>query len=885
MVFDWLAREGWIVFNWWALATLAGVAVLPLLLRLLGGLPDRGYTLARPAGILLTGFTFWLLASLGFINNSTGSIILSWFIVLAVSGFVYFRVSSAFDFKAWWQENSTVVIVGEILFILLLVGWAIVKAHRNDIAATEKPMDLAFMSAIQRSETFPPNDPWLSDYTISYYYFGYLMASMFSIASGVWTTIGYNMHVAMLFALTGLGAFGVTYNLVRSRSFRIEAGVRTILEKGPTQVTASVVGVLAAVFVVLLGNFQVPFVELPYQTSSVDESYLQFWDLQDRLEPLRQVTVPVEDDDPNTPEFQEVDRSGAIDAWSGWWWFRSARAIRDHNLIQAENLENPEEFTDGNTHIEVIAEFPQFSFLLADSHPHMMALPYVLLAIGLALNVVLINQKPDLVRILLYGVCVGALVFLNTWDAPIYIMLIVGADALRRLRVNNGKLMIDDWLRLFGLGASLVAVMIIAYFPFLVGFRSQLGGILPNLVHPTQTQHLFLVLGPFFLLLPIFLITEIRRAGHDRRMNWRLAWQSAGVIFGILLIALIVFGGTAWLNPSIRYTVAGQIDASGGLSEILPEIIERRLTAILTPVILLAGIMVVIGVLFPKITPTIRGKRVDSTTLNLYPVATGFALLMIGAGLSLVLIPEFVYLRDNFGWRMNTIFKFYYQTWILLSVASAYGVYSVLSRITVEQASPVLRYAHAILLIITLFLGLMFPAFGIYTRMFAEGGTARTVDGGLTLDGLTTAVNVSQSDLEVLQCFQQLELTDDIVFVEAVGNSYDREGAGRTSAITGIPTVIGWRGHQSQWRGTSYGTLVASRPADIERLYTDLRFDVVEEFINRYEIDYIMYGSSERSKYGDIGEEKFLDNLIVVCESETSFSVSRIYSTQTVFTP
>ena len=85
VVFDWLGREGWIILNWWLLATLAGFTVLPMLVRLLGGLPDRGYTLARPAGMLLIGFVFWFLAILGFLDNSPGSIFLSWIIVLGVS--------------------------------------------------------------------------------------------------------------------------------------------------------------------------------------------------------------------------------------------------------------------------------------------------------------------------------------------------------------------------------------------------------------------------------------------------------------------------------------------------------------------------------------------------------------------------------------------------------------------------------------------------------------------------------------------------------------------------------------------------------------------------------------------------------------------------------
>jgi hypothetical protein len=76
VLIDWLTREAGIVLSWWALVTLAGLAALPLCLRLLGGLPDRGYTLARAVGLLLVGFVFWLLASLGFLSNTPESMIL-----------------------------------------------------------------------------------------------------------------------------------------------------------------------------------------------------------------------------------------------------------------------------------------------------------------------------------------------------------------------------------------------------------------------------------------------------------------------------------------------------------------------------------------------------------------------------------------------------------------------------------------------------------------------------------------------------------------------------------------------------------------------------------------------------------------------------------------
>ncbi|MCS7070927.1 MAG: DUF2298 domain-containing protein, partial [Anaerolinea sp.] len=274
MLLDWIAREGGIVLSWWALVSAAGLAALPLCWRLLGGLPDRGYTLARAVGVLLVAFTFWLLASLGFLLNTTGSMALAWAIVAGVGLSIWLLTPAheRFDLRGWWRENRPVVIAGEILFIVLLFGWAIVRAHQNGLVATEKPMELAFISATMRSETFPPNDPWLSGYAISYYYFGYVMAAMLSMLSGVPSSIGFNMMISLLFALTGLTAFGVVYNLVRGGAV------------GAARRAGITVGLLGMVFVVLLGSFQFPLIEIPYQTRIASEAYLDFWGSNERMQ-------------------------------------------------------------------------------------------------------------------------------------------------------------------------------------------------------------------------------------------------------------------------------------------------------------------------------------------------------------------------------------------------------------------------------------------------------------------------------------------------------------------------------------------------------------------------------------------------------------------------
>lgn len=55
------------------------------------------------------------------------------------------------------------------------------------------------------------------------------------------------------------------------------------------------------------------------------------------------------------------------------WWWRASRVIQDYDIVGGFR--------------EVIDEFPFFSFLLGDLHPHVLAIPFGLLAVSVALNI------------------------------------------------------------------------------------------------------------------------------------------------------------------------------------------------------------------------------------------------------------------------------------------------------------------------------------------------------------------------------------------------------------------------------------------------------------------------------------------------------------------
>ena len=861
MVFEWLAREGGMIVSWWALATLAGVLALPLCVRLLGGLPDRGYTLARATGLLLVGYLYWLLASLGFVRNTAGSMGLAWLLALGLALLVYAR--APLDWRAWWRENRPVVMAGEMLFLALFVAWAVVRAHQPELRTTEKPMDLMFISSIMRSTAFPPNDAWMAGYAISYYYFGYLLAAMLSTLSGVASTVGYNLWNALLFALTGLGAFGVVYNLARSRVILDgrwrEASEPTSHESAPArgnapaarQISALVAGLLGAAFVILLGNFQTVLIEAPYQTRTASEGYLAFWATQDRLfypEREQARAAGIADDQPVTLLPGKPDPA----QWDYWWWFRASRVLTDFDL-------------DGgvSTGAQPIDEFPQFSFLLSDNHPHVMALPFVLLALGLALNLLLRWRDSTAGEILLYGLCVGGLIFLNTWDGPIYLLALVGADGLRRL-LRHRRLTPSDGLSMAGLGVTLGLLASIFYLPFLIGFRSQAAGLLPNLIYPTLPQHLLIMFGPFIAMLVPFLIAEVRRAGWS--MNWNFGLRAAGGVLVALTAVLLMLVVLAFFIPELYATALRFVEQNGGLGTVWPAVLARRGESLLTLAALLGGIAVVAGRLFAR-RVAMDGSVGTRHAVDL-PPATGYALLLVALGLGLVLVPEFFYLRDNFGTRINTIFKFYYQAWVVLGLASGYAVYALLADQRLRLRRLAWRASFGLLAAASIAAGLVYPVLAIHNRMFVE--TGRLADPSrapLTLDG--GGIFVAASDVSAILCLAQQTQGDEAVVAEAVGGSYN-PAFGRVAALTGIPIVLGWENHQRQWRGPTYNEVAGTRAPDLARLYTDLRWDAVQDIVSRYGIDYIFYGTTERSSYGTAGEDKFREVLPAVCASEGS---------------
>jgi uncharacterized membrane protein len=216
-----------------------------------------------------------------------------------------------------------------------------------------------------------------------------------------------------------------------------------------------------------------------------------------------------------------------------------------------------------------------------------------------------------------------------------------------------------------------------------------------------------------------------------------------------------------------------------------------------------------------------------------------FALFLTAIGLLLVYLPEFVFLRDNFGTRMNTIFKFYYQAWLLLGLASSYAIMMAIS-----GAQPVSLYgrAFAALSLVLIAVGLIYPVAAAYSKTQGFASTTPTFD--------ATAYVTSESPAQLAAiAWVRANTAPDAVILEGKGASY-RANYSRISAATGRPTLLGWDGHESQWRGAAYGSMAAGRAEALDLIYRSGEPEQIVQALATWGIDYVYVGPTERSQYG-----------------------------------
>ncbi len=703
---------------WWVVLSGLGLGAWPFTRRLLGALPGQGWAWSRVFGLLGLGYLAWVGGAVGLVPNTRPALL---FAGLAAAGGLWL-LDRADSLRTLRGLGPAFLGGSEAVFAVGFFGGAAVRSLFPEVRHTEQPMDLALLNAAFRAEHFPPPDPWLAGHPVSYYYFGYLLMALLAKVAGTPTSVGYNLGLAAIFGLAAQGAFGLGYALARLN--------------GSSEIRAVLAGLLGPVCLLLAANGVVI------------------------LEVLRTYGVPVE-----WAGIKDLAGSGPAltSPEAGWWWWRSTRVI---DTLAA----------DGKTSLDyTIAEFPLFSFILGDLHPHVMALPFGLGAVALSLAVLLAGGDPGPGLKTATGWFLGGLGFINTWDLPTFGGLVVLARALGPTR--------ETWARRLLAAAELGAVLgllaIGLYLPFYLTLESQVQGVAPVGPVGTRPHHLALFWGPLLAPLVGWLILEAR--------------PSRGALLPLLPVLL-------WAAWSFR---SGPF-AAGRLAQLVPQLLLAAAAA---------------GPAFGE------AKR----------PAARFAGLLAFAGAMLVLGVELFYLRDAFGTRMNTVFKLYYQAWTLQGLASAAAFYLLLGSRPGRVAAAVAAFALAP--------SLLYGPLAVWSRSLERTGPP-------TLDGLAF-LRLTQPDEAAALDWLWANVSGVPVIVEAVGPSYGE--LGRVSARTGLPTILGWPGHEAQWRGSD--RLFRGRDRDVDAVYAGRDPARLRELLARYRVRYVYFGEPERGRYGPAAEE------------------------------
>lgn len=804
---------------WYLLISIIGLLTFPFAFALLPGLADRGYAFSRSLGWLLWGYIFWLLGTLGLLQNDIGGQLIALLLLVVVVGWSKHRTGWN-EIKAWLGKNKPVILSVEILFFFAFTGWSLIRATNPEIIGTEKPMELAFINALLRSPTLPPHDPWMSGFSISYYYFGYVLVAMLARLTGTVGNVAFNLGGSLVFALGAIGSWGLLYNLLK---YRVEK--KSSLPALHTHLAAF----LAPFFVLIVSNLGglLHLLRLGGVFWHTDESGQMTSRIWEWLDMGRFSQPP-----PSEP-------------YPHWWWWQSSRVVQDFDF----NWVNKG---------DIIDEFPFFSFLLADLHPHVLAIPFAFLAIAVAFHLYLSRSESRLPRVnlqiqpeffVLSAVVIGGMAFLNTWDAPFYVALFAGAYVLGNRSDESTERQIFPLVkRFFRFGMLLGISAVVLYLPFYLSFSSQAGGLLPNILYVTRGIYFWIMFAPFLVPLLAYTAYLWRQRSDVRYLRQGAKWS-------LLLVAILA--GTALLvtglinslklfstiNPDAGFAADLFLNSMAAPSwrAALTEGLMRRISVPGTLLTLVA----LLSLATANILPALQSSEDNDKTSRRFVL-----LLVITAGL-LTLGPEFLFLRDMFGYRINTIFKFYFLAWLMWGVAAAFASIELWNRL--RSAWRYVFYASQIFIIS---LSLLYPAMGLWTK------TNQFKPEHLTLDGTYFFENSLPDEAAAIDWLIEAPMG---VVAEAVGGSFT--DFGRVSSQTGYPTVLGWEFHEIQWRGDA--SRLGSRKADIERLYCVPSWLEAQQIIQQYDIRYIFVGAKERITYvpgsancnAGLSEDKFARNL------------------------
>ncbi|HEX3303981.1 MAG TPA: DUF2298 domain-containing protein, partial [Thermomicrobiales bacterium] len=444
---------------------------------------DRGYAIAKTLGVLGASYISWLLASLKIMAFGPDTVGFGIVLIGALSGFlIRDRLRELLrDLGNRWR----LLVFIEGLFLACYLAAVTIRRANPDLweryRGGEKPMDFAYFNAVLKSTSFPPFDPWFAGGYMHYYYFGFVQWASLTRLTGIVPEVAYNLAVPSVFALLCLNVWSAALALI--------AGIRR--EPGTVGWRLPTYALLAPLFVAVLGNL-----DLVHRIGRGEFGY------------------------PSHPIGILARLGGVGDIVAGIW-----NATLHHPAHPPDIYWPSTRIVNGT-----INEFPAFSFLFADLHAHLMAMPLASAALILACQLLLRRQvdqptgrlglrglRPgDLVerwgRVAVEAVAAGfiasALYATNTWDYPTYLALLAGAFAIRECVWARWQLTYPLVVRIGLWTVGVVVAGRVLFWPFYASFYPQ-SGIVQQPDRTPVTAYLT-IHGLFLLALAGFVVISLR---------------------------------------------------------------------------------------------------------------------------------------------------------------------------------------------------------------------------------------------------------------------------------------------------------------------------------------------------------------------------------------
>ncbi|MEM7539411.1 MAG: DUF2298 domain-containing protein, partial [Chloroflexota bacterium] len=509
-----------------------------------------------------------------------------------------------------------------------------------------------------------------------------------------------------------------------------------------------------------------------------------------------------------------------------------------------------------------INEFPYWSFLFADLHPHMIGIPFAALFLGLLFTLLTDNLKDRLRNILLwfaFSLMLGTLANINLWELPTYFGLGVLALIVSQYRHHEQI----NWFMTLVASILYMAGAYILYYPFFDRFVNIGASGIGLVKEPDELGTWLLIWGFFvFILISWLFITASRPAGV--RYDGEKAIKPTGIERWTSLVfrhferlpRLVYLQSILVQRPSLGYMLGVILPAALFIATIAILYWGRTIMAIC---LLMAG--------FSFLLLWRRGRDADA--------GNQLALILSVCGFAVLAGTQAIYLKDFLGggdwYRMNTLFKFFSQVWVIWAVAIAIALPRCFAGLRITKAprtvqnrmarfNRILSQGTRAVAWTLVFLALLIASFS-----YLFFGTAARVDQRMvgwrpeigTLNGLDYMLEGSYTwpdnghTIELKYDREAIDwLLDNVpgnhVIVESSQVDYYRAGGTRVASFTGLSGLRGM--HEGEQR---YGEQLGPRDGLHREFWETPDIGRTVQLIDELDIALVYVSQLERHQHPD----------------------------------